>query len=41
MRRLILVFLAIRAGLLAQERRVEPTWLYRGMCPSSTITRLT
>jgi mannose-6-phosphate isomerase-like protein (cupin superfamily) len=29
MRRLILVFLAIGAGLLAQERRVEPTWLYR------------
>ena len=29
MRRLIGVFLAIGAGLLAQERRVEPTWLYR------------
>jgi mannose-6-phosphate isomerase-like protein (cupin superfamily) len=29
MRRLILVFLAIGSGLFAQERSVEPTWLYR------------
>jgi mannose-6-phosphate isomerase-like protein (cupin superfamily) len=29
MRRLIVVFLAIAPTLLAQERRVEPTWLYR------------
>jgi mannose-6-phosphate isomerase-like protein (cupin superfamily) len=29
MRRLIVVFLAIGTGLLPQERRVEPTWLYR------------
>jgi mannose-6-phosphate isomerase-like protein (cupin superfamily) len=29
MRRLIGVFLAVGTGLLAQERRVEPTWLYR------------
>jgi mannose-6-phosphate isomerase-like protein (cupin superfamily) len=29
MRRLIAVFLMIGPGLLAQERRVEPTWLYR------------
>jgi mannose-6-phosphate isomerase-like protein (cupin superfamily) len=29
MRRLIGVFLAIGTGLLAQERGVEPTWLYR------------
>ncbi|MGC1905644.1 MAG: cupin domain-containing protein [Candidatus Acidiferrum sp.] len=29
MRRFILMFLAIGPGLLAQERRVEPTWLYR------------
>jgi mannose-6-phosphate isomerase-like protein (cupin superfamily) len=28
-RRLIVVFLAIAPGVLAQERRVEPTWLYR------------
>jgi len=29
MRRLIVVFLAIGTGLLAQEQRIEPTWLYR------------
>ena len=29
MRRLIVVFLAIATGLLAQERKVDPTWLYR------------
>jgi uncharacterized RmlC-like cupin family protein len=29
MRRLIVVFLAIGTGLLAQEQRLEPTWLYR------------
>jgi mannose-6-phosphate isomerase-like protein (cupin superfamily) len=29
MRRLIVVFLAIGTRLLAQEQRVEPTWLYR------------
>lgn len=29
MRRLIVVFLAITPTLLAQERKVEPTWLYR------------
>ena len=29
MRRLIVMFLAIATGLLAQERQVDPTWLYR------------
>jgi mannose-6-phosphate isomerase-like protein (cupin superfamily) len=29
MRKLILVFLAIGPGVLAQERKVDPTWLYR------------
>ena len=29
MRRLIVMFLAIATGLLAQERKVDPTWLYR------------
>jgi hypothetical protein len=29
MRRLVVIFLAITPGLLAQERKVEPTWLYR------------
>lgn len=29
MRRLIVVFLAIATGLLAQERKVDPSWLYR------------
>lgn len=29
MRRLIVMFLAIGTGLLAQEQRVEPTWLHR------------
>ena len=29
MRKLIAVFLTIGPGLLAQERKVEPTWLYR------------
>jgi hypothetical protein len=29
MRKLIVVLLAIAPGLLAQERKVEPTWLYR------------
>src|ERR1700739_1134573 len=31
MQKLILVLLAIWPGLLAQERKVEPTWLYRQM----------
>jgi mannose-6-phosphate isomerase-like protein (cupin superfamily) len=29
MRRLIVMFLAIATGLLAQDRKVDPTWLYR------------
>jgi mannose-6-phosphate isomerase-like protein (cupin superfamily) len=29
MRRLIVVFLAIGTGLFAQERKVDPSWLYR------------
>jgi mannose-6-phosphate isomerase-like protein (cupin superfamily) len=29
MRRLIVVFLAVATGLFAQERKVDPTWLYR------------
>jgi mannose-6-phosphate isomerase-like protein (cupin superfamily) len=29
MRRLIVMFLAIATGLLAQERKVDPTWLHR------------
>jgi mannose-6-phosphate isomerase-like protein (cupin superfamily) len=29
MRRLSVMFLAIATGLLAQERKVDPTWLYR------------
>jgi mannose-6-phosphate isomerase-like protein (cupin superfamily) len=29
MRRLIVVFLAIATGLVAQERKVDPSWLYR------------
>ena len=29
MRRLLVVFLALAPKLLAQERKVEPTWLYR------------